>query len=192
MKRLLIPLLLLSAPAWADNIEFHTEKVGAWTISGYADENTKEFSHCVALTEYFPRTEQNRKLMRTSAMALFVKLLANENIAVSFAGMDWNFPVGKTYNMKFDFANGAKSNVDGVSVNPQVITAEIPADKESAIWYVELARNEWVELYIEGRTLGRFNLTDSRKALEMLMSCYEGTKEAIETNKDNTFGGGRD
>ena len=193
MKRLIAFLLMFSTPVMAENKLVREIDIGngAWKVSSYMTDQNK-FSHCVATSTYNAASEYHRKYLRSRSVSMILKLHTDDTFSFMLIGQDWKLTPGNSYKLDFDFNDG--EHFEGTSVAQDNLALEISAPTStSGKWFTWMAKSNWVEVAIDGSSLGKLNLKKSNEAMTALLNCFEGSKqgEAQVNSNDGSFGGGK-
>jgi len=192
MIRLFVMMLVMcSTTAFAQSAPDVTaglkKEIGGWEITEYYEQKSGKFTHCVASGDYNPATAENRRLLRSRKLSVMLKVLNDSEMQWWMIGWDWKLAEGKQYTVGFKFDGKDYFSVDMYARDEKALAVAMPMDDSA--WIQKMMHSNDVEFFIDNQTLGSFRLTDSKKAILELLSCWFGNMKKQE-DADPTFGGG--
>jgi len=188
----MLALVFMVVPVCADEAVEHRGEdldLGNWKITAHQTNVTHRFTHCTASTIYTAETALQRRNMRSHYLTLMVKILADGTGRIDLRGDEWQLLKDKKYVIAFRFDDGQAFHVNGSSGMDQVVSADFNMDAD---WYKAMMTASSVELFIENKSIGRYRLNDSFRALKALYTCVARNmvQDGATASNGDTFGDG--
>src|SRR5579872_1830914 len=134
---------------------------GNWKGGAYTDDQTGNFSHCAAGTQY------------QSGIYFVVAIDANAGWSLAFAHEKWNFTNGQAFPIELTFDGQTPFHVHGVPLNKRML--RVPMPHNSAL-IAEFRKAKSMTAFTQGH-LFQFSLDQTGQLLPALANCVAKVKQ---------------
>lgn len=170
MRSLMVLIFLLNGP-FAYSATLKNTKVGNWLVGAYSNDQTRQFSHCGAITSY------------NSGIRMLFGVARNYAWSLGFANPQWNLSGGSTYSIAFTVDNIPALRAVAYAIGPQQVKVDL-ADSE-ALFNV-FRHGKLLTVYAAGQTF-QFNLLSTSRLLPVLLNCVHNYMDPRQEAPHNPF-----
>ena len=175
MKRSLPALgLIVLGTLWASSayaMEYDTYSIGAWKLSAYTNDQTKQFHHCAAIVPY------------KSGISMLFWVGKELTWSLGFASPSWQLQVGSHYDVALSIDGGQPLHEQANAITTTGV--EIPLTPSAAL-FERFRHGYGLKVAAAGQVFG-FTLDGSSKVLASLVECVQRHNSA-ESASANPFG----
>ncbi len=171
LKAIITSAFLLSPLCASEAATLSNSHIGNWSIWAYSDDQTGEFSHCAAATQY------------KSGISMLFSVNRAYTWSMGFANSQWRLQKGTSYPIAFTVDQVPALNATAVAIRSD--TAEVPLADSVALFNV-FKRGNWLTVFAAGQVF-QFALTDTSKVLPALILCVRNYLQPAPLQAANPF-----